>query len=91
MFNKTQIIFELIQKRAKVHQGAHSILSQGYNYIFYLVAITLSFPEFLIMLASEYNKRHKEVNIKQAFNAYELADIKNGIRFINSSKDITRI
>ncbi len=43
------------------------------------------------MLAREYNKRRIEVDIKQAFSVRELADIKDAIRDINSSKDITRI
>ena len=43
------------------------------------------------MLAREFNKRRIEVDVKRAFSSRELVDIKDAIRFVNSSKDTSRI
>ncbi len=51
----------------------------------------IDFPEFLVMLAREFNKRRIEVDVKRAFSSRELEDIKDAIRYINSSTDTSRL
>jgi len=46
MFNRTAFIHELVEHRAKYHQGVHQTLSSGANHLIYPLAITLSFFVF---------------------------------------------
>ena len=43
------------------------------------------------MLAREFNKRRIELDIKKAFKNRELDDIKDAFKFVNDSKDTSRI
>ena len=47
----------------------------------------IDFPEFIVMLAREYNKKRIEHDIKNAFTAKELKAVKEVLEAINKSSD----
>lgn len=47
----------------------------------------IDFPEFLSLLAREFNKRRIEVDVKNAFSARELTEINDALEIINGTKN----
>ena len=57
MINRSAFIHELVEHRAKYHQGVHQTLSYGANHLTYPIAITLS---FFCILSSGQQARDQE-------------------------------
>ena len=47
----------------------------------------IDFPEFIVMLAREYNKKRIEYDVKNAFTANEVKAVKDVLETINKKSD----